>query len=195
MFTSRAEYRILLRQDNADERLMPIGNKLGTISEVTYNSLNVKMLNINKLLNLLNSNLVLSNELNTYLNSINSTTVQEKISLSKLLSRPNVDIYGLINSCQLENLLKDFDDKVLSGAEILIKYGGYIKKEKDIADKLKRLENIALNDDLDYSKIHSLSAEAKEKLSLIKPKTIGQAGRISGVNPSDVSILLVSLGR
>ena len=195
MFTSRAEYRILLRQDNADERLMPIGNKLGTISEVTYNSLNVKMLNINKLLNLLNSNLVLSNELNTYLNSINSTTVQEKISLSKLLSRPNVDIYGLINSCQLENLLKDFDDKVLSGAEILIKYGGYIKKEKDIADKLKRLENIVLNDDLDYSKIHSLSAEAKEKLSLIKPKTIGQAGRISGVNPSDVSILLVSLGR
>ena len=195
MFTSRAEYRILLRQDNADERLMPIGNKLGTISEVTYNSLNVKMLNINKLLNLLNSNLVLSYELNTYLNSINSTTVQEKISLSKLLSRPNVDIYGLINSCQLENLLKDFDDKVLSGAEILIKYGGYIKKEKDIADKLKRLENIVLNDDLDYSKIHSLSAEAKEKLSLIKPKTIGQAGRISGVNPSDVSILLVSLGR
>lgn len=195
MFTSRAEYRILLRQDNADERLMPIGNKLGTISEVTYNSLNVKMLNINKLLNILNSNLVLSNELNTYLNSINSTTVQEKISLSKLLSRPNVDIYGLINSCQLENLLKDFDDKVLSGAEILIKYGGYIKKEKDIADKLKRLENIVLNDDLDYSKIHSLSAEAKEKLSLIKPKTIGQASRISGVNPSDVSILLVSLGR
>ena len=195
MFTSRAEYRILLRQDNADERLMPIGYKLGTISEETYNSLNVKLLNINKLLKHLNSNLVLSKELNTYLNSINSTTVQEKISLSKLLSRPNVDIYGLINSCQLENLLKDFDDKVLSGAEILIKYGGYIKKEKDIADKLKRLENIVLNDDLDYSKIHSLSAEAKEKLSLIKPKTIGQAGRISGVNPSDVSILLVSLGR
>ena len=195
MFTSRAEYRILLRQDNADERLMPIGNKLGTISEETYNSLNVKLLNINKLLNHLNSNLVLSKELNTYLNSINSTTVQEKISLSKLLSRPNVDIYGLLNSCQLENMLKDFDDKVLSGAEILIKYGGYIKKEKDIADKLKRLENIVLNDDLDYSKIHSLSAEAKEKLSLIKPKTIGQAGRISGVNPSDVSILLVSLGR
>jgi tRNA uridine 5-carboxymethylaminomethyl modification enzyme len=111
------------------------------------------------------------------------------------LSRPNVDIYGLLKSCQLENLLKDFDDKVLSGVEILIKYGGYIKKEKDIADKLKRLENIVLNDDLDYSKIHSLSAEAKEKLSLIKPKTIGQAGRISGVNPSDVSILLVSLGR
>jgi tRNA uridine 5-carboxymethylaminomethyl modification enzyme len=195
MFTSRAEYRILLRQDNADERLMPIGYKLGTISEETYNSLNIKLLNINKLLNHLNSNLVLSEELNTYLNSINSTTVQEKISLSKLLSRPNVDIYGLLKSCQLENLLKDFDDKVLSGAEILIKYGGYIKKEKDIADKLKRLENIVLNDDLDYSKIHSLSAEAKEKLSLIKPKTIGQAGRISGVNPSDVSILLVSLGR
>jgi tRNA uridine 5-carboxymethylaminomethyl modification enzyme len=195
MFTSRAEYRILLRQDNADERLMPIGYKLGTISEETYNSLNIKLLNINKLLNHLNSNLVLSEELNTYLNSINSTTVQEKISLSKLLSRPNVDIYGLLKSCQLENLLKDFDDKVLSGVEILIKYGGYIKKEKDIADKLKRLENIVLNDDLDYSKIHSLSAEAKEKLSLIKPKTIGQAGRISGVNPSDVSILLVSLGR
>lgn len=195
MFTSRAEYRILLRQDNADERLMPIGYKLGTISEETYNSLNVKLLNINKLLNHLNSNLVLSKDLNTYLNSINSTTVEEKISLSKLLSRPNVDIYGLLKSCQLENLLKDFDDKVLSGAEILIKYGGYIKKEKDIADKLKRLENIVLNDDLDYSKIHSLSAEAKEKLSLIKPKTIGQAGRISGVNPSDVSILLVSLGR
>lgn len=195
MFTSRAEYRILLRQDNADERLMPIGNKLGTISEETYNSLNIKLLNINKLLNHLNSNLVLSNELNTYLNSINSTTVHEKVSLSKLLSRPNVDIYGLFNSCQLENLLKDFDDKVISGAEILIKYGGYIKKEKDIADKLKRLENIVLNDDLDYSKIHSLSAEAKEKLSLIKPKTIGQAARISGVNPSDVSILLVSLGR
>ena len=195
MFTSRAEYRILLRQDNADERLMPIGYKLGTISEETYNSLNIKLLNIDKLLNHLNSNLVLSEELNTYLNSINSTTVQEKISLSKLLSRPNVDIYGLLKSCQLENLLKDFDDKELSGAEILIKYGGYIKKEKDIADKLKRLENIVLNDDLDYSKIHSLSAEAKEKLSLIKPKTIGQAGRISGVNPSDVSILLVSLGR
>lgn len=195
MFTSRAEYRILLRQDNADERLMAIGNKLGTISEEDYNSLNIKLLNINKLLNHLNSNLVLSNELNTYLNSINSTTVQEKISLSKLLSRPNVDIYNLLLSCQLSDLLKEYDDKVLSGAEILIKYGGYIKKEKDIADKLKRLENIVLNDDLDYSKIHSLSAEAKEKLSLIKPKTIGQAARISGVNPSDVSILLVSLGR
>lgn len=195
MFTSRAEYRILLRQDNADERLMAIGNKLGTISEEDYNSLNVKLLNINKVLNHLNSKHVLSNELNTYLNSINSTTVQEKVSLSKLLSRPNVDIYNLLSSCQLGDLLKEYDDKVLSGVEILIKYGGYIKKEKDIADKLKRLENIVLNDDLDYSKIHSLSAEAKEKLGLIKPKTIGQAARISGVNPSDVSILLVSLGR
>jgi tRNA uridine 5-carboxymethylaminomethyl modification enzyme len=195
MFTSRAEYRILLRQDNADERLIPLGYKLGTIDEKNYNNLIIKNLRINKLLQKLDNSNVISDSLNNYLGSINSALITEKTYLSKLLSRPNTEIKALLSAAGYSELISQHTEDELIKVEIQIKYGGYIKKERETADKMKRLEDVIIHESFDYSKIHSLSTEAKEKLSLIRPKTLGQASRISGVNPSDISILMVAIGR
>lgn len=195
MFTSRAEYRILLRQDNADDRLMEKGYKLGTVTENVYNNLLNNRLNIHRLINYLNTSNNYSQELNQYLQSVNSTPITEKMYLSKLLSRPYVDIYGLLKNSGNQRLLEEYSENELLKAEIEIKYGGYIKKEKEVADKMKRLENVVIHESINYFTIHSLSHEAKEKLSAIKPKTLGQASRISGVNPSDISVLMVAIGR
>lgn len=195
MFTSRAEYRILLRQDNADDRLMEKGFQLGTIPENIYKKLLNSNLNINKLINYLQNTNCITDELNTYLISVNSSTITEKTYLSKLLSRPYVDIVGLLRNSGNEKLLQEYSESELLKAEIEIKYGGYIRKEKEVAEKMKRLEDVVIHESIDYYKIHSLSHEAKEKLSAIKPKTLGQASRISGVNPSDISVLMVAIGR
>jgi len=194
MFTSRAEYRILLRQDNADTRLTPYGYKLKSIDENRYNSFNIKQLNIKNILNVIEETKVISDELNSFLESFGTNKLAEKTSLKRVLSRPQVDVHNLINICALEEL-KSFSAEELEEVEILVKYEGYIEKEKENAEKLNRLEEVPLPEIFDYKKISSLSAEAREKLTKIKPRTIGQASRISGVSPADVSVLLVSVGR
>jgi tRNA uridine 5-carboxymethylaminomethyl modification enzyme len=195
MFTSRAEYRILLRQDNADLRLTDFGVELGTIDEERAHSFNYKKLNINKIVSFFSSTKVFDSKINGYLNSVNSTEVLEKTSLQKLLSRPQVNINDLIKACNLTDSLSNYSDVELEAAEILVKYEGYIKKEKDLAEKLERLDDVALKQNFDYSAMKSLSLEAREKLKKNKPQTLGQASRISGISPSDVSVLMVAMGR
>jgi len=195
MFTSRAEYRILLRQDNADLRLTDFGVGLGTIDEERAQIFNYKRLNINKIVSFFNSTRVFDSKINGYLNSINSTEILEKTSLQKLLSRPQVNVNDLIKACNLNDSLSNYSDVELEAAEILVKYEGYIKKEKDLAEKLERLDDVALKQNFDYSAMKSLSLEAREKLKKHKPQTLGQASRISGISPSDVSVLMVAMGR
>jgi len=198
MFTSRAEYRILLRQDNADLRLTPLGYTIGLISEERYQNFLNKKDKIQSLTTFLSKNSIEPNEINHYLQTANSSELTQKIKLSKLLLRPEITLQNLINNFTLLNdFLKNnfFHSDEIEEVEILIKYENYILKEKELASKIDHLEKIKLNPDFDYSVILSLSTEARQKLSKIKPSTLGQASRISGISPSDISVLLVLLGR
>lgn len=198
MFTSRAEYRILLRQDNADLRLTPLGYDIGLVKEKRYQQFLKKEKNINSLSNFLFKNSVEPQEINPYLTAINSSEITQKIKYNKLLLRPEIKLYDLINHI---SLLKEYVEEnifladEIEEVEILIKYENYIKKEKELATKINHLDNVKLNPDFDYHSISSLSIETRQKLSKIKPRTLGQASRISGVSPSDISVLLVLLGR
>ena len=201
MFTSRAEYRILLRQDNADARLTTKGYEIGLADKERTEVLDRKNKCISKILNYIKSENIEPGEVNNYLVSIDTPEILQKIKIGNLLLRPQVDLMSLlkftekfndfISSIDLENLLYE----VLEEVEITIKYQGYIEKEKEIAEKISRLEDIELHESFDYKKLKSLSSEAREKLSRIKPRTLGQASRISGVSPSDISVLMVFLGR
>jgi tRNA uridine 5-carboxymethylaminomethyl modification enzyme len=199
MFTSRAEYRILLRQDNADFRLTEKSYKIGLASEERYQQVIDKKESVEKLIKFLSKNSANPEEINAYLLGVGSQELKQKTRFNQVLLRPQVDINGMINcSPSLEEFIKDkelFTNEVLEEAEILIKYARYIEKEKELADKLKRFEDMLLKDDFEYDKLLSLSTEARQKLMKIKPRTIGQASRISGVSPSDISVLLVFLGR
>lgn len=197
MFTSRAEYRILLRQDNADRRLTPIAQKIGMQNlESRIQRLNQKEQGIQFIRTQLQKISLNPDEVNPYLESIGSSPIEIKSKLSQLLSRPNVNLSDLskLNPAFL-NELNQFDLETVECAEIELKYEGYIKKEQELVDKMSRLENVKLNDAFDYHSIPALSNEAKSKLMRIKPSSIGQASRISGVSPADISILLVYLGR
>ena len=199
MFTSRAEYRILLRQDNADIRLMPIAHKLGLISDQRFNEVIQKMELINEIQRFTKKTSVAPDQINHLLNKKNTSPILQKQKISSLLLRPQISLEELI-SCipslaSFINSIENINDDILEETEILIKYDGYISKEQDIADKLSKLENIELHENFNYKKLLSLSFEAREKLSRIKPKTIGQASRISGVSPADISVLIVYLGR
>ena len=198
MFTSRAEHRILLRQDNADLRLTPIGYQIGLISKDRYQQLMKKENRIKKFIDFLKNYSVNPDEINSLIITVNSSPLIQKNTLSKLLLRPEISLHHLIQALPLlstyvqKNYLNEYE---IEQVEIGIKYENYILKEKELADRINNLEKIKLNPDFDYHSISALSIEARQKLSRIKPMTLGQASRISGVSPSDISVLLVLLGR
>jgi len=197
MFTSRAEYRILLRQDNADLRLTELAQKLGIQKlERRVERVEEKVAAIKEIRTFFKKTGVTPDELNPYLESIGSQPLKQQVKLITVLSRPQLDVEGMRkHSKALDDFLMIYDAESIGIAETDIKYEGYIEKEREMAEKMIRLENLKLDRGLDYDQYVALSAEAREKLKQIQPRTIGQASRISGVSPSDVSILLVHLGR
>lgn len=196
MFTSRAEYRILLRQDNADIRLTPLSHEIGLASDDRLKAVEKKRNDTNSILNQLSETSITPEEANPYLNKLNSSPLKQKVKFSSLISRPQVNIGEILKTTESGNsILAKYTEESIEQAEISIKYSGYIEREKENAAKLTRLENIKIKDDFDYNILKSISSEAKEKLTRIKPKTIGQASRISGVSPADISVLLVHFGR
>jgi tRNA uridine 5-carboxymethylaminomethyl modification enzyme len=233
MFTSRAEYRILLRQDNADSRLTEMGYKLGLVDQFRYEYTRLKHDTISAYIDLSNTTSLRPEDINDYLRAINSSEIVTKKKISNLLTRPSTSIKPLLKNVprgtiletslsqglaalssieteQIKNLLdlpwgktagkeeidpKYVHEEILQSAEISIKYKGYIEREKAIADKLRRLENLRIPDDFDFSKVTSLSMECRIKLNRYRPRTIAQAARISGVSPADIQVLLIYFGR
>ena len=197
MFTSRAEYRLLLRQDNADERLTKKGHKLGLASKKRLNKLEKKIDETNLLISFLKKQNIEPKIINPVLESRNSAKVNQKKKLISFLLRPHVTFQDLKISKQLLDFIKNnnISKEAIEQAEIKIKYGGYLDKEAEAAKKLSKLEDIKIPEEFDYDKLHSISTEGKEKLNEIKPVSIGQASRISGVSPSDINILLIYMGR
>jgi len=195
MFTSRAEFRILLRQDNADSRLTPTGIRIGLADPSRLIALESKEQNIQKLKKYFDSTSIEPMRANPILESAQSAPIDQKYKLAQLLSRPQIDIINLLSDHHIKQDLEVFTDEEIEAASILIKYQGYIEKERDNAEKISKMEHIRLRHDFDYKSMTALSSEAREKLSKIKPENIGQASRISGVNPADISILLVHFGR
>ena len=199
MFTSRAEYRILLRQDDADERLTEKSYELGLADNNRMEQYKNKKTGIDKLIDFLKITSVKPKDINAFLISNNSTELAHGCKLSDLVLRPQLSINTLAEAVpslrqQIENIT-EIREEIIEGAEIILKYSGYIERERLIADKLNRLENIYIKDKLNYETIQSLSTEARQKLQKINPETIGQASRIPGISPSDVNILLVMMGR
>ena len=196
MFTSRAEYRLLLRQDNADVRLSPIGHHLGLLPEFRYNTVNQKVTNYTSLISYLKSHSALPEEINPALESLQSATITQKTRWSQLLTRPNASLEIFKNHCSALNAqVQNYTKHEMEQAELLIKYEGYIQREEDQAAKHKRLEDLKINPDFNYHLLNGLGIEAREKLSQFKPYSIGQASRISGITPSDISVLLIHMGR
>ena len=195
MFTSRAEYRLLLRQDNADIRLTEKSHKIGLADETRLRNVENKIAASNELEEYLKSTSLKPGIINPILASIESSPVDQAYRASQILTRPNMTLEKLSEIDFIGEKTKEFTEEVKEQAEINIKYKGYIEKEKENVAKLNRLETIRIPDDFDYTKIGSLSSEAKQKLNKIQPKTIAQAARISGVSPSDINVLLIYLGR
>ncbi len=221
MFTSRAEYRILLRQDNADKRLTGIGYSIGLATKERFDLMNIKYGKVDSLIQYLSSNSIEPDNINGYLNSVDSSIIQNKKKFSEIISRPQVCINDLLEyvpretfSCSVQitrdivrlpyqpdsNVSEELSNKyltreVVEAAEISIKYQGYIEREKRIADKILKLEDVTIPEKFDYSQLKSISTESRQKLIKHRPKTISQASRIPGVSPADISVLLVYFGR
>lgn len=195
MFTSRAEYRLLLRQDNADIRLTQKAFELGLAKEERLKRVEEKVSKSEELENFLRETSLKPGMINPILETIESSPVDQAYRAAQILTRPNMTLEKLENIEAIKEYALKYDDEVREQAEINIKYKGYIEKEKENVAKLNRLENIKIPEDFDYTKISSLSSEAKQKMSNVRPKTIAQAGRISGVSPADINVLLVYLGR
>ncbi|WP_417859737.1 tRNA uridine-5-carboxymethylaminomethyl(34) synthesis enzyme MnmG [Winogradskyella sediminis] len=197
MFTSRAEYRTLLRQDNADFRLTPKGYELGLASEKRLKRMEEKQSKSEAFVEFFRNTSVAPEEANPVLEAKKSATVKQQDKMFKLYARPNITIDDVRKFEAVSQYIdeKNLDTEVIEQTEIQVKYAGYIEKEKSNADKLNRLENLKIPTDFDYSKLKSMSIEARQKLTKIQPVTISQASRISGVNPNDISVLLVYLGR
>ncbi|MCD6202022.1 MAG: tRNA uridine-5-carboxymethylaminomethyl(34) synthesis enzyme MnmG [Bacteroidales bacterium] len=200
MFTSRAEYRMLLRQDNADYRLTEIGYKLGLASEERYKRMVEKYEKRDEILKTIEEYSVAPDQINDLMRIKGTSVLRQKVKLKDVLLRPQItlkDILEYIDTIKdrIEEEETAYREELIRAVEIAIKYGGYINREKLMADKLKRLENIKLRDNIDYTKMKSLSTEARQKLDKIRPGTIAEASRISGVSPADVSVLLIHMGR
>jgi tRNA uridine 5-carboxymethylaminomethyl modification enzyme len=197
MFTSRAEYRTLLRQDNADFRLTPKGYDLGLASEKRLRRMEKKQTDSEAFVQFFKDTSVKPEEINPILEDKNSSTVNQSDKMFKIFARPNVTFDDMVKISSVKEYVvaNQLDDEVIEQTEIQVKYSGYIEKEKNNADKLNRLEDVKIPKNFDYSKIKSMSYEAREKLSKIRPVTVSQASRISGVSPNDVSVLLVYMGR
>lgn len=200
MFTSRAEYRILLRQDDADMRLTPIGYELGLASKERYELMLFKKQQRDDLIEFCRSFLVKADRINPYLESLGTAPLKVSVRLFDLLLRPQINFENIIPaisalSKKVDEIEEERRDEIVEAAEILIKYSGYIDRERLIADKIQRLENVKLGDRIDYDSITSISIEARQKLSRIRPATIAQASRIPGISPSDINVLLLLLGR
>lgn len=199
MFTSRAEYRILLRQDNADLRLTPVGHAIGLASDEALEKVNKKITGTESFKKFLRKEGVQPDLANPILEEKKSSKIKQQVKLTSLITRPNITINEIFKMSEnTKSFAKDLSvlhPDIVEQTEIQLKYEGYINREQEVAEKMNRLEEVKIPDDMDFSLLASLSAEAKEKLKEIKPATIGQASRISGVSPADVSVLLVFLGR
>ncbi|MDO4762968.1 MAG: tRNA uridine-5-carboxymethylaminomethyl(34) synthesis enzyme MnmG [Flavobacteriaceae bacterium] len=195
MFTSRAEYRLLLRQDNADIRLTEKSHKIGLATDERLKKVEEKIQQSQELENFLRETSLKPHQINPILEEMESNPVDQAYRASQFLTRPNITLSTLDKLEKIKEVSTQYSDEVREQAEINIKYKGYIEKEKENVAKLQRLENIKIPEDFDFTKIASLSAEAKQKLNLIQPKTIAQASRISGVSPADINVLLIFLGR
>ena len=197
MFTSRAEYRTLLRQDNADFRLTPMSHEIGLASESRLRTMEQKKTDSQGFISFFKKTSILPEVANPILEAKGSALVKQSDKMFKMFSRPNITMEDMSGVTTVSNYIEqnELSSEVLEQTEIQIKYAGYIEKEKNNADKLNRLEGISIPEKFDYSKLKSLSSEAKEKLSSIRPTSISQASRISGVSPNDISVLLVYMGR
>jgi len=199
MFTSRAEYRILLRQDNADERLTELSAKLGLAGNERVTLLKEKKILVKRFVDYLKQRSIAPEEINTFMEKAETSPIRQKVKLIEIAKRPQVHLNELID--EIEELREIAEScgrragEIIEATEIAIKYEGYITRERQMADKIKRLDRIRLDEHFDYDRLKSISTEARQKLTRIKPATIGQASRISGVSPSDISVLLLYMGR
>lgn len=199
MFTSRAEYRILLRQDNADLRLTPLAHKIGMVDDSSLERVEKKAKGTEAIKKLLRKEGVSPEVANPILERKESSPIKQQVKATSIITRPNIgmsEIFEMDTELKTKvDLIDELEGEITEQAEIQLKYEGYISREEEVAEKMNRLEKVKIPDDIDFKKFSSLSAEAVEKLEAIKPATIGQASRISGVSPSDISVLLVFLGR
>jgi len=199
MFTARAEFRILLRQDNADERLTEKGFNLGIVERERLETLRKKREMTFEIIELLKNESLRPNEINNFLEKSGTSPIKQKLKAISIALRPQIRIGELLDNIDAKKNLNVFKseriNEILESAEVRIKYDGYIQREKMIADKIKRLEDLRIPEDIVYEELTSISTEGREKLTRIKPANIGQAGRISGVSPADICILLMYLGR
>jgi tRNA uridine 5-carboxymethylaminomethyl modification enzyme len=196
MFTSRAEYRILLRHDNADVRLTHLAHQIGLQSDDALAKVESKINQTNDFVSFLRKTGITPDEANPFLSEIESAPLQQQVKLSSVLTRPNVSLGQLVNaSTQLAERTNLLDLEIVEQAEILIKYEGYIQREQELALKFEKLDGLVLPDNIDYHAMKSLSIESRQKLTAIKPATLGQASRISGVSPSDISVILININR
>lgn len=198
MFTSRAEFRILLRQDNADERLTPLSHEIGLASSERLKQVEKKVKDTQRIIEFFKNESIAPEEINPRLAELGSEPLRQKVKMFSVLSRPFVSINDFSGSVLASDFLTTFNGnskEVVEQAEIKMKYEGYIGREEMLAEKMLKLENIRIPEDFDYAKLVSLSIESKQKLSKVRPETIGQASRISGVSPSDISVLLIYMGR
>jgi tRNA uridine 5-carboxymethylaminomethyl modification enzyme len=196
MFTSRAEFRTLLRQDNADLRLTELSYRVGLASQERMEKVKQKKEGVEKIITLLNELPATPEEINPFLEKLSSSPIFEKQKLSKILLRPGIELKDLAEHLPLlQKKLNNYPSEIIEQASIQIKYDVYIGKEKELVERMAQLEDLKIPETFDYKKISSLGNEAREKLSKIRPATLGQASRISGINPSDVQILMVFMGR
>jgi tRNA uridine 5-carboxymethylaminomethyl modification enzyme len=197
MFTSRAEYRTLLRQDNADFRLTPKSFQIGLASEERLRRMEQKFNESEKMVDFFKNTSLSPSEANGVLEEKGSSLMTQSDKMFKVFSRPQIELKDFLKFEKVKNYVIDnnLDQEIIEQAEIQVKYSGYIEKERNNAEKLTRLEDIKIPDNFDYNKVKSMSIEARQKLSAIRPVTISQASRISGVSPADVSVLLIYMGR